>query len=185
MIALLHKRGVRKALTNWRPITLLNMGYKIFAKALQLRLQPVLMEVISFDQSAFLPMRFILDNLILTQETMAWAEQSNQALLFLKLDFSKAYDMVEWGCLFRIMQKMGFPAEFIHLVSLLFQDAAAVLKGNGTSSPIFNIERGVRQGCLLAPYLFLIVVEVLNTMVTEEMKQGNVQGISLPFLDRQ
>ena len=50
MIVLLHKGGDRQALTNWRPITLLNLGYKIYAKALQLRLQPVLMEVISPNQ---------------------------------------------------------------------------------------------------------------------------------------
>ena len=96
MIVLLHKGGDRQALTNWRPITLLNLGYKIYAKALQLRLQPVLMELISPDQSAFLPLRFILDNLLTTQEIMAWAESSNQPLIFLKLDFSKAYDMVDW-----------------------------------------------------------------------------------------
>lgn len=90
MIALLHKGGERQALTNWRPITLLNMGYKIYTKALQLRLQPTLMEIISHNQSAFLPMRFILDNLFLTQETLDWADQSNQDLIFLKLDFSKA-----------------------------------------------------------------------------------------------
>lgn len=47
MIALQHKGGQRSALTNWRPITLLNVGYKIFAKALQLRLQPILMDIIS------------------------------------------------------------------------------------------------------------------------------------------
>jgi hypothetical protein len=55
MLALLHKGGERKLLlTNWKPITLLNLSYKIYAKALQLRLQPVLMEIISSDQSAFL-----------------------------------------------------------------------------------------------------------------------------------
>lgn len=161
------------------------MGYKVYAKALQLRLQPVLMELISFDQSAFLLMRFILDNLLLTQETMSGAEKSNQALLFLKLDFSKAYDMVEWGCLFRIMEKMGFPSEFTHMVALLFKDAAATVKVNGTPSSLFDIERGVRQGCPLAPYLFLIIAKVLNVMVTKEMVDGNVQGISLPFHGQQ
>jgi len=53
VISLLHKGGERCKLTNWRPITLLNVAYKIYAKALQLRLQLVLMEIISFDQSAF------------------------------------------------------------------------------------------------------------------------------------
>jgi hypothetical protein len=76
------------------------VAYKRFAKVLQLRLQPVVMELVSPDQSAFLPLLFILDNLLLTMETMAWAKASQQPLIFLKLDFSKAYDMVEWGFIF-------------------------------------------------------------------------------------
>jgi hypothetical protein len=68
LISLLHKGGGRTTLNNWRPITLLNVTYKIFAKALQIRLQPILMEFISPDQSSFLPMRFILDNIFLTGE---------------------------------------------------------------------------------------------------------------------
>lgn len=58
-------------------------------------LERVHMNVINLEQSAFLPLRFILDNLLLTHETMTWVEQSSQPLLFLKLDFSKAYNMVE------------------------------------------------------------------------------------------
>lgn len=71
MIALLHKGGQRSALTNWRPITILNIGYKIYAKALQLRLQLIVMDIISPEQSSFLPLRFILDNVLLTQKTLA------------------------------------------------------------------------------------------------------------------
>jgi hypothetical protein len=71
LISLLHKGGDRLKVTNWKPITLLIISYKVLAKALQMRLQPILMEIISFDQSAFLPMKFILDNILLTSETMA------------------------------------------------------------------------------------------------------------------
>lgn len=134
MITLLHKGGQRSALSNWRPITLLNLGYKIFAKALQLRLQPILMDVISPEQSAFLLLRFILDNLIVTQKTMAWAEQFRQPLLFLKLDFSKAYDMVEWRFLFNTLTAFGFPTRFIEIVKLLFHDACASVKVNGSNT---------------------------------------------------
>ena len=185
MIVLLYNGGDWQALTNWRPITFFNLGYKIYAKALQLRLQPVLMDVISPDQSAFLPLRFILDNLLITQETMAWVESSNQPLIFLKLDFSKAYDMVDWQCMYKIIEKLGFPQVFIKMVSLLFHDASACVKLNREPSPYFPIQRGVRQGCPLAPYLFLIVAEVLNAMVSQEMRAGRVQGISLPFKGRQ
>ena len=116
---------------------------------------------------------------------MAWAESSNQPLIFLKLDFSKAYNMVDWQCLFKIMEKLGFPQEFIKMVSLLFYNALACIKLNGEPSPYFPIQRGVRQGCPLAPYLFLIVAEVLNAMVSQEMRAERVQGINLPFEGRQ
>ena len=83
------------------------------------------------------------------------------------------------------MEKLGFPQVFIKMVSLLFHDASACVKLNGEPSPYFPIQRGVRQGCPLAPYLFLIVTEVLNAMVSQEMRAGRVQGISLPFEGRQ
>ena len=74
---------------------------------------------------------------------MAWAEQLDQPHFFLKLDFSKAYDMVEWSCLFRIMEKMDFPQKFITMVNLLFIEATASIKLNAASSPSFQIQCGV------------------------------------------
>jgi hypothetical protein len=185
LISLLYKGGDREKLTNWRPITLLNVAYKLYAKVLQLRLQPVLMEIIDFDQSAFLPMRFILDNIMLTHETMEWAEHSNQPLIFLKLDFSKAYDMVDFGFLFGVMHRMGFPTEFVGMTQMLFKDAAASVKVNGAQIATFQIGRGVRLGCPLAPYLFLLVAEVMNAMIKKEVEAGVVKGIRLPFEGRQ
>jgi hypothetical protein len=139
LISLLYKEGGRGQLTNWRPITLLNVGYELFAKALQLRLQSILMKVISFDQAAFLPMRFILDNVLLTHEILEWTEYSKQPLIFLKLDFSKAYDMVDLTFLYEVMQKFGFPKEFVEMSKLLFKDAAACVKVNGALTTSFDI----------------------------------------------
>lgn len=140
LIALLHKGGGWSTLNNRRPITLLNVAYKVFAKALQLRLQPVLAEVISQDQSAFLPMRFILDNILLTYETIHEAKVSNQPLLFLKLDFSKAYDKVDWKFLFSALTQLGFPESFILMTQLLFTNAAAHVSVNGKTTKPFSIQ---------------------------------------------
>jgi hypothetical protein len=97
MITLLFKAREKENLGNWRPITLLNMAYKIFTKTLQLRLQLILMEVVDTDPIAFRSMRYIPNNVLLVQKTIDWAWWSNQPLVFLKLDFAKAYDKVSWA----------------------------------------------------------------------------------------
>lgn len=113
IISLIPKEGDKKDLNYWRPIMLLTTTYKIFAKTLQLRLQPILRDVISLEQTTFLPLRFILDDIVLTQESLHWAKASKQPTVFLKLDFTKIYDKVLWNFLFHTMQKMRISEEFI------------------------------------------------------------------------
>lgn len=77
-----------------RSITLLNLSYNFFAKVLQTRLHNLLPEVINDGQAAFLSARYILNTILVQQETIAWVQASEQSLIMLKLDFSKAYDTV-------------------------------------------------------------------------------------------
>lgn len=130
-------------------------------------------------------MQFILDNIFFIHETMDWAKHSKQSLIFLKLDFLKAYDMVDWSFLFQVMLKFGFLVEYIDMTKMLFYDAEACDKVNGSQAPSFKIVRRVRQGCPLAPYLFLIVAEVLNCMVQTWVESGSIQEITLPVENRQ
>lgn len=83
------------------------------------------MEVISPDQSAFLLLRYILDNIVLTQEIVNWAKVSKQPLFLLILDFAKAYDRVSWRFLFGAMRALGFDQTFINMTKLLFIGATA------------------------------------------------------------
>jgi hypothetical protein len=71
LIELLYKGSNHNSLNNWCPITLLNVSYKLIAKAIQIRLQPILTEIISYDQFSFLPMHFILDNIFLYMKPLA------------------------------------------------------------------------------------------------------------------
>ena len=180
LICHISKEGDAKDLNYWRPITLLTVTYKIFAKALQMRLQPMLRDVISPEQTIFLSLRFILDNIGLTQETLHWAKTSNQPSIFLKLDFSKAYDKVSWRFLFRAMKALNICEEFIEWVKLFFTNASTAVNLNGNPGGNFKIERGVRQGCPLAPYLFLIVGEILIHMIKRAVEEGRLKGVFLP-----
>ena len=127
-ITLIHKSGPTEELGNWQPITLFNTAYKILAKALQLRLKPLLPEIVSSDQTAFVSQRFILDNVFVTQEVIDISRRTKQPLLLLKVDFKKAFDKVSWPFLFASMRKLGIGPRFVALTELLFNGASASLQ---------------------------------------------------------
>ena len=173
---MIPKDGDPQDLNYWRPIFLLTSIYKIYAKTLQLRLQPLLSDVISPEQTAFLPLGYILDNIVLTEETLHWAKTSRQPSVFSKINFAKAYDEVSWRFLFLAMD---IDEQFVGWVKLLFGSATTAVNLNGQPGKEFKIERGVRQGCPLAPYLFLIVGEVLTHLIKKTERKRRIRGITL------
>ena len=98
-------------ITEYRPISLYNVLYKLISKILANRLKKFLAAVIDDSQSAFVLGRLITDNVMVTFETMHYIDQrkkGKEALMAIKLDMSKAYDRVEWVYLEAMMRKMGF-----------------------------------------------------------------------------
>ena len=113
VITLLFKKGDRLNPANWRPITLLNVDYKICARALAARLLKVIHHVVSPDQTCAVPGRFIGENVALLRDLAHYCEVTNFPAAILSLDQEKAFDRVDWAFLFKTMSKMGFGDSFI------------------------------------------------------------------------
>ncbi len=122
--------------------------------------------------------RSILDNVFMAQEALGWAEESNQNLVLLLMDFEKAFDRIEWGFLFKALVKLGFSTTWVRWVGSLYQAASSAIKVNGAAGPDFQLARSVWQGCPLAPYLFILTIDVLGYMLADP-KLG-VEGLALP-----
>jgi hypothetical protein len=89
-------------------------------------------------------------------ETLDWVKRSKQSIIFLKLDFSKAYDKVNWDFLFKVLEKRGMSLKAILMIKLLFANVKVVMNLNDQLVDTFNIKRGVSQGCPMALYLFIL-----------------------------
>jgi mannosylglycoprotein endo-beta-mannosidase len=178
LITLIPKMGDRSKLRNWRPITLLGSVYKILAKTLAERLQAFLPGVIRPNQTGFVEGRSILDNVFIAQDSLDWAVESDQELVLLLLDFEKAFDRIEWNFLFTALSKLGFNNTWVRWVRTLYLHATFTIRINGEAGLVFQLARSVRQGCPLAPYLFILATDVLGHMLKDP--RYDVEGLNLP-----
>jgi hypothetical protein len=141
-------------------------------------MKPLLHHWILPSQTGFVPNRCILDNVFLAFEAREWTLENKQDLSMLLLDFEKAYNRVNWTFLRQTMQVMGFHPTWINQVMALNENAFAAVIVNGEQSRTFKLQRSMRQGCPLAPYLFLLIVDVLGQML--QHPECRVKGLKLP-----
>ncbi|CAI7774037.1 unnamed protein product [Closterium sp. NIES-53] len=156
---LLHKKGPREQIQNYRPITLLTSSYKVVARLLANRMKKVLGSVISEEQHGFLPGRRLSDAVSTVADVIEAANNDSEDWYLLMVDFQKAFDSVSRTFLFDTMALMGFPVRFIGWCRGLHGGSFTQLLVNGWLGDRVDVCKGVRQGCPLAPYLFLCAVE--------------------------
>ena len=180
-IVLVPKTNNPTKVTEYRPISLCNVVYKLASKTLANRLRKVLPSLISDTQSAFVHGRLITDNVLVTFETMHHISQKKKGKVgevSLKLDMSKAYDRVEWIWLEKIMERMGFDVKWRGLMMQCITTVTYSLKINGVPSGSIIPTRGLRQGDPLSPYLFLICAEGLSALIKKSVENGVLHGVA-------
>ncbi|XP_059075477.1 secreted RxLR effector protein 78-like [Cryptomeria japonica] len=133
----------------------------MLAKILATRLEKLLPRFIYPTQTGFIKGRYILENLITSWEAMEWARTSNQDAAMFLFDYEKAYDRVEWEFIIMMLESFGFLGEFCQIVKVLLHDASAQIDINGSLSTPIVLSRSIRQGCPLAPSLFVIASDAL------------------------
>jgi hypothetical protein len=121
IITLIPKENDAREMKKFRPISLLNCSFKIFTKVLTNRIARILNRLISFQQSAFIKGRFILESVVTAHEIIHEVHsKKNQGLVF-KIDYEKAYDRVNLDFLYEILVSRGFGPKIIQMIKQVTQ----------------------------------------------------------------
>lgn len=137
VITLIYKKGDKRDIKNYRPITLLNTDYKILAKIIANRMKEVAGDAVRSLQAYGIPSRDITDSIIMIQAAIR--AMGKEGGFLLNLDLEKAFDRVDHEFMFKVLTSMGFGDTFIKMVSLLYLDAKSKIKINGRVSSEFRI----------------------------------------------
>lgn len=176
VLSLIFKSGDETNLNNWRPITLLNVDYKIIARTLAQRLQKVISKIVSTDQNGYIKNRFIGFSIRTIQDIIDYAEESNLEGVLLFLDYQKAFDSIDWSFMNMALEKFGFGHAFMNSVKMLYKNANNSIINNGWVSNSFSISRGIRQGCPISALLYILTAEIMAENIRNNI---NIKGIKV------
>ena len=175
VITLIEKKGKdRMFLENWRPISLVNVDAKLMSKVLANRIKSVLPNIIHHNQTGYVQDRYIGETIRSIFDIMEFTVKRNVPGMLIFIDFQKAFDSLEWDFIFGCLDAFNFGPDFSRWVKTFYKNIASCVINNGNTSDYFFLERGVRQGDPLSPYLFVLAAEALAIAVRQNTE---IKGI--------
>jgi hypothetical protein len=170
--------------SDYRPISLLNIGLKLLTKLLANRLQNKILELVHVNQYGFLQTRNIQDCVGWAYEYIHQCKQARIPSVILKLDFAKAFDTVEHAAILKVFESWGFDPRWMQWLSMIMSSGTSEILLNGVPGKKFPCRRGVRQGDPLSPLLYIAASELLQAMVNKLHSEGILQApLSIPNTD--
>jgi hypothetical protein len=176
-IALLPKKDGAEAISDFCPISLIHAIAKIIAKMLAWRLGPLMDDLVSNAQSAFIKRRSIHDNFLYVKNLATRLHKSKTAALLFKLDIRKAFDSIRWDYIIDLLQRRGFPHRFREWVLALFITSTSRVLLNGVAGPPILHGRGLRQGDPLSQLLFVLGIDPFSQILEQATTLGLLHKI--------
>ena len=129
------------------------------SKLIASRIKSVLPNIIHHNQTGYVKDRFIGETIRSIYDIMDYAVAESIPGLLIFIDFEKAFNSVEWDFLFKCLEAFNFGSNFVHWIETFYKNVQSCTMNIGTVSSYFSLERGVRQGDPLYPYLFIVVLK--------------------------
>jgi hypothetical protein len=178
-IALIPKGNKPNGFMDYRSIALCNMYYKLIAKVIAKRLRLILSRALSYGEIG-LPQRKTNSRCHRTTlECLHSIKSKKLQSIILKLDLKKAYDCTDWDYLRLILLQCGFSLPTTNWIMVCVSSTNFAVLINGEPTNFFNCKKGLRQGCLMSPLLFILMMEGLSLALNKAKAEGSLTGLKV------
>ena len=168
----IFKKGSRIECGNYRGISLLSVAGKILAKVLLNRLQPLSESIILETQCCFRPRRGTTDMSFSARQMQEKCREQGRDLCLAFIDLTKAFDSVNREALWACLAWLGCPPKFVNITRQQHEGMKGCVICDGEQSGSFNINTGVKQGCVIAPTLFSIFLAAFISLAADDQAKG-------------
>lgn len=124
-----------------------------------------------------MPNRKIIDNVTIVQEAVHSNMRRKEKGIIIKMDIADAFDRVSLPYLVAVLKKLGFSKEIIEVIQARITTPWIAPLINGRPSEFFQSTRGLRQGCPLSPFLYIIMAKTLNRTLEKQIKERNITAL--------
>ena len=172
LINKLPKKGDLSNCSNYRGLTLLSVAGKVLNRVILDRMMDAVDHQLRDQQAGFRKNRSCVDQIatlrIIIEQSLEW----NSSLYVNFVDYEKAFDSVHRETTWKLLRHHGVPTKLVNIIKNSYSGMTCRVIHDGQLTNLFEIKTGVRQGCLLSPFLFLLTIDWIMQKTTEQRKNG-------------
>ena len=174
IIVPLPKKGDLSCMNNYRGITLMSIAAKVYNKILLTRIRDHVEPKLRSNQAGFRPGRSCAQQVHILRRIMEAFQSQQLPLTITFIDFKKAFDSINREVMFSVLRHYGIPDKLVKAIGALYNNSKSAVMVDGNISEPFQVTTGVLQGDVLAPFLFIVLIDYMLQKATEDSDSGVV-----------